>query len=81
MGMGQNQHYLAMMATQLRSMKTHPRLKVYLLLTASNGIFLNKVCTVSHFSYAPFFQGPHFWTKMLDLNILYDNLLIDILSV
>ena len=37
--------------------------------------------TVSHFSYAPFFQGPHFWTKMLELNILYDNLLIDILSV
>ena len=40
-----------------------------------------KVYTVSHFSYAPFFQGPHFWTKMLELNILYDNLLIDILSV
>ena len=37
--------------------------------------------TVSHFSYAPLFQGPHFLTKMLELNILYDNLLIDILSV
>ena len=37
--------------------------------------------TVSHFSYAPFFQGPHVWTKMLELNILYDNLLIDSLSV
>ena len=37
--------------------------------------------TVSHFSYAPFFQGPHFLTKMLESNILYDNLFIDILSV
>ena len=37
--------------------------------------------TVSHFSYAPLFQGPHFLTKMLESNILYDNLLIDILSV
>ena len=36
---------------------------------------------MSHFSYAPLFQGPHFWTKMMELNILYDNLLIDILSV
>ena len=26
--------------------------------------------TVSHFSYAPFFQGPHFLTKMLESNIL-----------
>ena len=37
--------------------------------------------TVSHFSYAPFFQGPHFLTKMLESNILYHNLFIDILSV
>ena len=37
--------------------------------------------TVSHFSYAPLFQGSHFWTKTLESNILYDNLLIDILSV
>ena len=37
--------------------------------------------TVSHLSYAPLFQGPHFFTKMLDSNILYDNLFIDILSV
>ena len=37
--------------------------------------------TVSHFSYAPFFQGPHFLTKMLESNILYDSLFIDILSV
>ena len=39
------------------------------------------ISTVSHFSYAPFFQGPHFLTKMLESNILYDNLFIDILSV
>ena len=25
--------------------------------------------TVSHFSYAPLFQGPHFLTKMLESNI------------
>ena len=31
--------------------------------------------TVSHFSYAPPFQGPHFFTKMLKSNILYDYLL------
>ena len=37
--------------------------------------------TVSHFSYAPLFQGPHFLTKMVESNILHDNLLIDILSV
>ena len=37
--------------------------------------------TVSHFSYAPLFQGPYFMTKMLEMNILYDNLLIVILSV
>ena len=37
--------------------------------------------TVSYFSYAPFFQGPRFLTKMLESNILYDNLFIDILSV
>ena len=37
--------------------------------------------TVSHFSYAPLFPGPHFLTKMLESNILYDNLFIDILSV
>ena len=34
--------------------------------------------TVSHFSYAPLFQGPQFLTKMLESNILYDNLFIDI---
>ena len=39
------------------------------------------IYTVSHFSYAPLFQGPHFLTKMLESNILYDNLFIDILSV
>ena len=39
------------------------------------------VCTVSHFSYAPLFQGPYFLTKILESNILYDNLLIDMLSV
>ena len=37
--------------------------------------------TVSHFSYAPFFQAPHFLTKILESNILYDNSFIDILSV
>ena len=37
--------------------------------------------TVSHFSYAPLLKGPDFFTKMLQSNILYDNLLIDILSV
>ena len=37
--------------------------------------------TVSHFSYAPFFKGPHFFTKMLESNILYDNLLNDILHL
>ena len=37
--------------------------------------------TVSHFSYAqPFQGGPTFLTKMLESNILNDNLLIDILS-
>ena len=34
--------------------------------------------TVSHFSYAPLFQSPHFLTKMLESNILYDYLLFDI---
>ena len=38
--------------------------------------------TVSHFSYAPLFQGPRFRTKMLESNIIYDHLLnIDILFV
>ena len=37
--------------------------------------------TVSHFSYSPPFPGPHFLTKMLESNILFDNLRIDILSV
>ena len=37
--------------------------------------------TVSHFSYAPLFQGPYFFSKMLESNILFDNLLIDFLSV
>ena len=37
--------------------------------------------TVSHFSYAPSFQGPLFLTKMLESNILFDYLLIDMLSV
>ena len=32
--------------------------------------------TVSHFSYAPLFQGPHFLTKRLESNNLYDNLLL-----
>ena len=39
------------------------------------------VYTVSQISYAPLFQGPHFLTKMLESNILYDNLFIDTLSV
>ena len=39
------------------------------------------VYTVSHLSYATLFKGPHFFIKMLELNILYDNLHIDILSV
>ena len=42
---------------------------------------INKRLTVSHFSYAPIFQGQHFLKKMLESNILYDNLFIDILSV
>ena len=29
----------------------------------------------------PAHKAPHFFTKMLESNILYDNLLIDILSV
>ena len=37
--------------------------------------------TVNHFSYAPLFQDPHFLTKMLESNILYDSVYIDILSV
>ena len=37
--------------------------------------------TVSHFSYAPHFQGPQFLTEVLESNILCDNLLIYILSV
>ena len=41
----------------------------------------NYVHTVSHFCYIPIFQGPHFLSKMLESNILYDNLFIDILSV
>ena len=53
-----------------------------LLLVVRLGLGLCLVATtVSHFSYAPPFQGPHFLTKMLESNILYDNLLIDILSV
>ena len=44
-------------------------------------MFTIAIHTVSHFSYAPLFKGPHFFTKMLESNILYDNLLIDILSV
>ena len=49
---------------------------------SSNMVIVKRVnCTVSHFSYAPLFQGPHMLTKMLESNILYDNLFIDILSV
>ena len=36
--------------------------------------------TVSHFSYAPHLQCLHFLIKLLVSNILYDNLLIEILS-
>ena len=43
--------------------------------------FKSFINTVSHFSYAPLFQGPYFFTKMLESNILYGNLLINILSV
>ena len=32
-----------------------------------------KAHTVSHFSYAPLFQGPRFLTKMLESNILYGH--------
>ena len=39
------------------------------------------VCTVSQFSYAQLFQGRHFLTIMLESNMLYNNLLICILSV
>ena len=39
------------------------------------------VFTVSHFSYAPLFQCPHFLRKMLESNIFLKNLLIDIFSV
>ena len=42
---------------------------------------MTPVGTVSHFSYAPLFQGPYFLTKMLESNILYDNLFIDSISV
>ena len=42
---------------------------------------ISKKNTVSHFSYAPFFQGPHFLTKMVESNIVDDNLFKDILSV
>ena len=44
-------------------------------------IHLRLCHTVSHFNYAPLFQGPYFLIKTLESNILYDNLLIDILSV
>ena len=36
---------------------------------------------MSHFSYAPFFQGLNFLTKMLESNVLCDNSFIAILSV
>ena len=45
------------------------------------GCLMQRQYTVSHFSYAPLFQGPYFLTKMPELNILYDTLLINILSV
>ena len=32
---------------------------------------------MSHFSYAPLFKGPYFFTKKLESNILYDNFLFD----
>ena len=44
-------------------------------------LYLQEKTTVNHFSNAPLFQGTHFLTKMLESNILYDNLFIDILSV
>ena len=37
--------------------------------------------TVSHFSYAPPFQGPHFFDENAGSNIFYETLLIDILSL
>ena len=54
-----------------------------LLLTSSTKplVGMSPYFTVSHFSYAPPFQGPHFFTKMLKSNILYAHWLIDILSV
>ena len=59
--------------------------KAFTYLNRHSWIYVNIVmvliCTVSHFSYAPPFQGPHFLTKMLASNILYAHLLIDILSV
>ena len=36
--------------------------------------------TVSHFMYLPLFRANMFLTEMLESNIFYDNLLIDILS-
>ena len=46
-----------------------------------SGSNFNAEYTVSHLSYAPLFKGPHFSQKMMESNFLYDNLLIDILSV
>ena len=47
----------------------------------SNSMQETLLSTVSHLSYSPLFQGPHFFTKKVESNILYDSLLIGILSV
>ena len=39
-------------------------------------LLMSDIYTVSHFSYAPLFKSPHFFTKLLESNILYDNYLL-----
>ena len=43
--------------------------------------FRNIASTVSHFSYAPLFQGPHFLDKNAGIEHCFNYLLIDIFSV
>ena len=44
-------------------------------------IIENKETTLSHFSYAPLLQGPHFFDKNAGIEYSFINSLIDILSV
>ena len=44
-------------------------------------LFPLNLYAVSHFSCTPLFQAPRFFTKILESNILYNRLLIDIVSV